>query len=97
VNPPIEVAEFLAHPQNEGCSWHPTHHLDEKGRCCGRKPLQYKRAGELFCGRCHRTYSLSTRQQISNWAWGRTVGGWIKFKHHATSHPAPPPPTGPAA
>lgn len=44
--------------------------LDEKGRCCGRKPLVYKRPTHyLFCFRCHRYFDPDTRRQIPNWAW----------------------------
>lgn len=48
--------------------------LDDKGRCCGRKPLVYKRlqgynnpAG-LFCTRCDRAYTHDGKPQ-ENWAW----------------------------
>jgi hypothetical protein len=43
--------------------------LDEKGRCCGRKPLTYKREGHRFCDRCSRAYHLYNNHQIDNWAW----------------------------
>lgn len=49
--------------------------LDDKGRCCGRKPLVYKRSpstGEppqRFCCRCDRAYNIETGEQIDNWAW----------------------------
>ena len=55
--------------------------LDDKGRCCGRKPLVYKRdrpdgvsGGFLFCFRCDRAYSPEG-QQINNWAWRGTSSG----------------------
>ena len=51
--------------------------LDDRGRCCGRKPIVYKRhqgpghpAG-LFCASCDRAYDPATREQIENWAWFR--------------------------
>jgi len=51
--------------------------LDEKGRCCGRKPIQYKGGAwnsparpQLFCPRCDRAYHPETEEQIENWAWG---------------------------
>jgi hypothetical protein len=43
--------------------------LDEKGRCCGRKPLVYKRDPHLFCTRCDRAFDPDTGKQIGNWAW----------------------------
>jgi len=54
--------------------------LDDKGRCCGRKPLVYKRDGHLFCTRCDRSYSISTKEQIANWAWMLVDGKWISRK-----------------
>lgn len=43
--------------------------LDEKGRCCGRKPLTYKRPQpHFFCFRCSRSYDIDGNQ-IENWAW----------------------------
>lgn len=47
--------------------------LDEKGRCCGRKPLVYK--PERFCVRCDRAFDLETGEQIPNWAWKQSAGG----------------------
>lgn len=44
--------------------------LDKKDRCCGRKPLVYKRPKpELYCPRCDRSYDPATKRQVSNWAW----------------------------
>lgn len=43
--------------------------LDEAGRCCGRKPLVYKRARQLFCARCNASFNIETRRQQPNWAW----------------------------
>lgn len=45
--------------------------LDEKGRCCGRKPLVYKRPASLFCCRCDREFDPLTGRQQNNWAWSR--------------------------
>lgn len=42
--------------------------LDDKGRCCGRKPLVYKRDKHLFCCRCDRSFDMDGNQ-ITNWAW----------------------------
>jgi len=43
--------------------------LDKKDRCCGRKPLVYKRQNMLFCCRCDRQYNPITKGQQENWAW----------------------------
>ena len=45
--------------------------LDGKGRCCGRKPLTYKREGgpHKFCPRCDRAFNIETGDWIPNWAW----------------------------
>ena len=49
--------------------------LDEKGRCCGRKPIVYlgryttPEGPQKFCPRCDRSYDLETDKQIENWAW----------------------------
>lgn len=47
--------------------------LDDLGRCCGRKPMVYKRpyppstvAPYQFCPRCDRSYDMSG-DQIENW------------------------------
>lgn len=66
--------------------------LDEKGRCCGRRPLRYKidrgpcYPSGWFCPRCDRAYSVAGAQ-IENWAWGHGDGGW------AQRQPAPDPMT----
>ncbi len=49
--------------------------LDEKDRCCGRKPLVYKRDGRKFCPRCDRSYDLATGKQVQNWAWLKADNG----------------------
>jgi hypothetical protein len=40
--------------------------IGDRGRCCGKKPIIYKRDGYLFCCRCNRSYDLETGRQISN-------------------------------
>src|ERR1700752_2104612 len=50
--------------------------LHEKGRCCGKKPLTYKRKGHLFCCRCNAQYGIEDLQQQENWAWRRINGGF---------------------
>ena len=56
--------------------------LDDKGRCCGAKPMIYKRphppssvAPYRFCPRCDRAYDMDG-QQIENWAWVIRDGDW---------------------
>lgn len=49
--------------------------LDDKGRCCDRKPLVYKRDGHRFCTRCDRAYDLYQGFQKENWAWKRQPDG----------------------
>lgn len=55
--------------------------LDEKGRCCGRKPMVYKtrtytgRETHRYCPRCDRAYDLEENEQIENWAWKRGADG----------------------
>jgi hypothetical protein len=60
--------------------------LNDKGQCCGRKPLVYKtnrhagynmpRHGYLFCWRCDRAYDRDTHEQIPNWAYKMVNGEW---------------------
>jgi hypothetical protein len=54
--------------------------LDDKGRCCGRKPMKYVGKYTLggphrFCPRCDRAYSLAATDQIENWAWAEIAPG----------------------
>lgn len=53
--------------------------LDEKGRCCGRKPIDYKGSWrsipQKFCPRCCRAFSRETGEQIDNWAWKKGSDG----------------------
>jgi hypothetical protein len=44
--------------------------LDEQGRCCGRKPLVYKRPHHrLYCPKCSAEIDPVTGIQQANWAW----------------------------
>ena len=52
-------------------------HLDDKGCCCGRKPIQYKRDSRLLCDRCDRAFNIDTGKQIENWAWMRRGDGFV--------------------
>jgi hypothetical protein len=61
--------------------------IDEKGRCCGRKPIVYRGGSwrspakpQKFCPRCDRAYDLNTDEQIENWAWIKTEKGFEKRK-----------------
>ena len=55
--------------------------LDDKGRCCGRKPLVYRgrhttsEGPRRFCVRCDRAYELDADFQINNWAWKKGPNG----------------------
>jgi hypothetical protein len=52
----------------EHTAWRPSR-LDEHGRCCGRKPLEYKTGGRHFiCIRCDREYK-PTGAQRPNWVY----------------------------
>lgn len=59
--------------------------LDAKGRCCGRKPIDYKGSRgspekpHKFCFRCDRAYHRETGEQIENWAFKKCpgCGSWI--------------------
>ncbi len=49
----------------------PLERLDEKGRCCGRKPIVYKHGGltpmglpHKFCPRCGTNYDIETGVEI---------------------------------
>jgi hypothetical protein len=53
--------------------------LDNKGRCCGRKPLTYRREGHRFCDRCHRSYDFHGNWQKDNWAWKRRADGQFVY------------------
>lgn len=57
--------------------------LDERGRCCGRKPLTYKRERRRFCDRCNRSYDYYQGLQVDNWAWKRRTDG--RFEYSAGS------------
>lgn len=58
--------------------------LDDKGRCCGRKPLTYKRDGHRFCHRCDRAYHLYQNFQVNNWAWKRQPDGRFMYSSGPT-------------
>jgi hypothetical protein len=70
-NPP-QVGDIL----NAAAEVFPSRTIDPKGRCCGRKPIPYKRDGYLFCPRCDAAYDIFTGNQRSNWAWLRSGVGF---------------------
>lgn len=44
--------------------------LDDKGRCCGRKPTLYKLpTPHLCCFKCNAEINPETGKQQQNWAW----------------------------
>lgn len=46
------------------------------GRCCGRKPMVYKKPEpHFFCPRCNRSFNLYTKDQVPNWAWKQDTSG----------------------
>ena len=49
--------------------------LNEKGQCCGRKPLVYKRQGIKFCPSCDRDFDINTGEQRPNFAWVKSDAG----------------------
>lgn len=55
--------------------------LNFKGRCCGRKPIPYKRPPHLFCPRCDAAFDVATGKQIENWAYRKTDDGDFDFVH----------------
>ena len=56
---------------------YPIKSLDDKGRCCGRKPIVYKREGHSFCPRCDRAFDLETGVQVENWMWRWSPGSFV--------------------
>lgn len=52
--------------------------LDTNGRCCGKKPLTYKRQGMYFCTRCDAEYDMLTGIQRANFAWRDDGAGGLR-------------------
>jgi hypothetical protein len=50
--------------------------VGDRERCCGRKPMSYRRDGHWFCDRCDAAYRMPTGEQIANWAWLRSGDGF---------------------
>lgn len=55
--------------------------LNYLGRCCGRKPIVYKRDPHLFCDRCSRAFDVNTKEQIPNWAYMDAGNGKLRVYH----------------
>jgi hypothetical protein len=54
--------------------------LDEHGRCCGRKPISYKRPSPYFvCDRCGRHYGPDGVQRAS-WLFKSVEGALIETR-----------------
>lgn len=52
--------------------------LDERSRCCGRKPVAYSRPDHhFFCPRCNREFDASGKQR-SNWAFKPSANGFVE-------------------
>ena len=52
--------------------------LNERGQCCGRKPIVYKRpAHHLFCSRCMACFDPTTGEQIKSSAYVKVNGGFV--------------------
>lgn len=53
--------------------------LDEKDRCCGRKPIVYRVPSlHYFCTRCDREFDADKKQR-GNWAWKKTESGFMRI------------------
>lgn len=57
--------------------------LADDGRCCGKKPLEYKGGSwrspsrpQYFCSRCNRAYDYETKEQFANFAWAEDTTGF---------------------
>ena len=58
--------------------WIAAKKLNERGQCCGRKPIVYKRPPHLYCHRCDASFDMHG-EQIENWAWGRMADGFDRI------------------
>lgn len=61
----------------------PAASLDSQGRCCGRKPIEYRRTSQLFCHRCDRSYDPATGRQQDNFAWTAAPDGFRRSENTA--------------
>ncbi len=68
--------------------------MNEKGQCCGKKPILYKgkypvgsgKYPQLWCSRCGRAYDPETKEQIENWEWKLVDGKWTDTAAIAKAH-----------
>lgn len=63
--------------------------LDENGRCCGRKPITYKRDAKKFCPRCDREFDPYTGEQVANWAYASSGDGFRSLRPPLSVHSYP--------
>jgi hypothetical protein len=64
--------------------------LNERGQCCGRKPIHYKGGSYCsppgspmkFCTVCSREYSVETGEQKENWAYRADGPGYFRVQDH---------------
>jgi hypothetical protein len=61
--------------------------LNDRGQCCGRKPIVYKRPHHLYCARCNASFSPETNKQIPNWAYYRLDEERFECRTSAVSRP----------
>jgi hypothetical protein len=77
-----------------GGAWHVARHrmtnqtlpklgiLGYGGRCCGRKPVTYKRpVHRLYCTRCDSEFTPDG-VQVANWAWVDNLDGTFTDNRH---------------
>lgn len=64
--------------------------LDSKDRCCGRKPVAYKRGIDgitrdphLYCTRCRASFNIKTGTQIARFPYVLKDGELVKDSLHA--------------
>lgn len=69
----------------------PTAKLNDKGRCCGRKPMVYKTRHDSFasvvpykwCPRCGRSFDPATGLQVENSEWREFEDGFALRRRFA--------------
>ena len=60
--------------------------LTPNSRCCGRKPIIYKRPPHLFCCRCNAAFDPVSGVQIANWAYVKAPdGGFVRARQSAVA------------
>lgn len=61
--------------------------LNDRGQCCGRKAIVYKRPHHLYCGRCNASFDPADGKQIPNWAYYKLDDA--RFECRTTAVPRP--------